>query len=197
MNEEWCSPTPEGAASILASAPPTWWISGGWAIELFVGRPHRTHADIDIGCFRQDLESLLRPLDGWDIRASANGELRPLHRGELPSAEVHTLWCRPRGSACWLLEIVIEEREADEWVYRRDRGVRLPADDIVVTTRTGLRYLRPEIQLLYKSKNPRERDDEDFGAAWPLLPSSARSWLCTTLRMVSPKHAWLVSVRAE
>lgn len=34
----------------------TWRIAGGWAIELFVGRSVRDHSDLEIGCFRPDVE---------------------------------------------------------------------------------------------------------------------------------------------
>jgi len=50
----------------------------------------------------------------------------------------------------------------------------------------GLPYLAPEIQLLYKSKDRRQRDDADFAVIEPLLPVDARRWLQDVLELVAP-----------
>ena len=57
---------------------------------------------------------------------------------------------------------------------------------------TGIRYLRPEITLLYKAALHRPKDDRDLAVAWPLLgrrPSGsgcARPWTGSTRG-----HPWL------
>jgi hypothetical protein len=189
--ETWCSPGPEDTASLLAGAQVQWWFAGGWAIELFVGKVLRRHSDVDIGCLREHLGTLLGVLPDWDVYASASGKLIRVERGTILDPAHHTLWCRPSNSSCWVLEILVEEMEGQDWVYRRDRRIRRPTRDIVAYTATGLCYLRPEIQLLYKSKNPRRRDDDDFQAVWPVLGVDARSWLADNIAMTSPSHAWL------
>jgi hypothetical protein len=168
-----------------------WWFAGGWAIDLFVGHTRRGHADLDIGCFREDVIAMLDALADWDVHASGGGRRVPLERGAALDPTFHALWCRPRDSACWVLEILVEERENEDWVYRRDRRIRLPSRDIVAHTTAGLCCLRPEIQLLYKSKAPRPHDHADFQAAWPLLTVEARSWLADNIRATSPGHSWL------
>lgn len=114
-----------------------------------------------------------------------------LERAAVLDPTVHVLWCRPRNSTCWVLEILIEEREKEDWVYRRDRRIRRPSQDIVAYTTAGLCFIRPEIQLLYKSKAPRHRDHDDFQAAWPLLTVEAKSWLAENIATTSPGHLWL------
>jgi hypothetical protein len=104
---------------------------------------------------------------------------------------VKNLWGRPRGSDSWVIEILLEEREGADWVYRRDPRIRRSADDILDRTRAGLPFLRPEIQLLYKSKDPRARDERDFAAAWSRLSSNARRWLTRALTSVSAVHPWV------
>ena len=146
---------------------------------------------MDIGCFREHLGTLLAALPDWDVYASAGGNLIRQEPGAVLDSTLHTLWCRPSHSSCWVIEILVEEMEGHDWVYRRDRRIRRPALDLVAHTAAGLRYLRPEIQLLYKSKNPRPRDHDDFQAAWPVLAADARSWLADTIAMTSPGHAWL------
>jgi len=191
MGENWCSPRPQEAAALFAQAPVRWWFAGGWAIDLFLNASTRPHADLDIGCFRTDLAGMLEQLSGWDIRVAAQGRLTPVRRGLLLDSAAHGLWCRPARSLCWVLEILVEEDEGSDWIFRRDARIRRAAQDITACTSSGLRYLRPEIQLLYKSRNHRLHDDADFGAAWPLLDADARLWLTTQLRMISPEHPWL------
>jgi hypothetical protein len=188
--ERWCSPTPDEAARTFAPLGVPWWIAGGWAIELFTGES-REHADLDVGCFRADVPAVLEALDGWEIRGAVDEELVLVHRGASLPRTVKNLWCRPRGSDSWVIEILLEEREGADWVYRRDPRIRRSADDILDRTRAGLPFLRPEIQLLYKSKDPRARDERDFAAAWSRLSSNARRWLTRALTSVSAVHPWV------
>ena len=191
MAETWCSPKPEDAFALLARATVPWWFAGGWAIDLFLNAPTRSHADLDVGCFRSDLRAMLQQLPGWDIRVATDGQLTPFGPGSSLAATAHGLWCRPAGSPCWLLEILVEDREGSDWVFRRDRRIRRAATEVVARSGSGLCYLRPEIQLLYKSKDPRPHDVADFNAAWPSLAADARSWLRAKLQATSRDHSWL------
>src|SRR5690349_16504078 len=38
----------------MRSFPAAWWIAGGWAIDLFLGRVTREHSDLEIGIWRDD-----------------------------------------------------------------------------------------------------------------------------------------------
>lgn len=192
MNGIWCSPKPEEAYALLDRTAVPWWFAGGWAIDLFLGASGRAHSDLDIGCFRADLGDVLEQLSGWDVRVAADGRLTPLRPGSSIDSTAHGLWCRPSGSSAWVLEILVEDVDGLDWIFRRDRRVRRPAKDIVARTTSGLQYIRPEIQLLYKSKNHRPRDDSDLAVAWPSLSPDARSWLIEQLLLVSPNHPWLL-----
>jgi hypothetical protein len=66
---------------------------------------------------------------------------------------------------------------------------------IVRRSSDGLPYLAPEIQLLYKSKEPRERDDRDFAQISPLLAADARRWLQHALELTAPDHKWIAVLR--
>lgn len=61
----------------------------------------------------------------------------------------------------------------------------------------GLPYLAPEIQLLYKSKAPRERDEMDFAQTRPLLAPDARRWLRDALELANPGHTWIAALRTS
>jgi hypothetical protein len=45
-------------AHLMQGFPGPWFVSGGWAIDLFVGRVTREHEDREVGIFRQDQQAL-------------------------------------------------------------------------------------------------------------------------------------------
>jgi hypothetical protein len=187
----WCSLNPDGASTLVGGAGVPWWIAGGWAIDLFTGTRSRVHSDLDVGCFRQDLGRLLDLFGGWDVRVAKDGALLPLPTGRPPDSTANTLWLKPAGRECWVLEILIEKRMGADWLYRRDERIKRTADEIFMRNHEDIPYLRPEIQLLYKSKVARPEDEQDFRSAWPLLTPEAKRWLRASLSLVSPEHHWL------
>lgn len=44
----WSPLSAEEVASVLEGMPAPWWIAGGWALDLFVGRTTRAHEDMDV-----------------------------------------------------------------------------------------------------------------------------------------------------
>ena len=53
-------------------------------------------------------------------------------------------------------------------------------------------YQRPEIGLLFKARQIRDKDVGDLDATWPLLDASARSWLRETVALTeADDHPWL------
>jgi hypothetical protein len=90
-------------------------------------------------------------------------------------------------SAPCTFEVLLNEHRGDRWVYRRDPAISRELDDLG-GHRKGIPYLRPEVVLLYKSKNPTRTDEIDFDAVEPLLTGSARSWLREALATCAPQH---------
>jgi hypothetical protein len=86
---------------------------------------------------------------------------------------------------------MIEDVEGTEWCFRRDRRIRLDTSELAWRHRSGLLVLRPEIQLLYKAKQVRPQDQEDFDTTALTLGPNAREWLRTTMTGVHPNHPWL------
>jgi hypothetical protein len=85
---------------------------------------------------------------------------------------------------------MIEESDDGDWVSRRDPGIRRPLASIGRTTSDGIRYLAPEIQLYYKAKDPRPKDEADFTAVLPFLTQPQRQWLSRTLASAFGDHPW-------
>lgn len=192
---EWKRATPGDARQWLSGTLANWWVSGGWALDLHLGRQTRAHGDVDIGVFRDDLPQVLALLPDWQVMEAVGGVLRPLGSPR-PGPDVHSLWAKPAMSNEWWLQILLDERDGSEWVYRRANVVRAPLDAHVLHDAAGLRYLRPEIQLLYKSKAPRDRDEQDLRAVLPSLDRAARDWLRGALERTAPGHPWIGEVDA-
>lgn len=77
----------------------------------------------------------------------------------------------------------------DVWTYRRDPRVRRTAVELW-DVHDGIRFLRPEIQLLHKAPGRRPCDEADLAAALPLLDDQQRRWLRTALDTAHPGHPW-------
>jgi hypothetical protein len=186
----WEPLNPAEVAALFTEAP--WWIAGGHAVELAVGRPVRPHADIDVLLLRRDQLAAQRALAGWEWwAADPPGTLRPWRPGELLPAEVHDIWCRPAGSEQWRIQVMLDESAGDDWVSRHDPRVRRPIGTLTRISPAGIPYLAPEIQLFYKANSPRPKDHVDFDAALPQLSAEQRRWLADAITLGRPTHPWL------
>lgn len=186
----WDPLTPQAVAELFKDAPFLWWVAGGYAIEAFAGRTVREHADIDLGIFRDDEAELHRRLDGWDAHcADPPGILRPWLADETLPARVHDIWVRGQAGGPWRFQFMINEREGTEWIYRRDARTRRDIAELTWDS-GGVRYVAPEVQLLFKAKDPRPKDEVDFETAAPLLRAAQRSWLRVHLEREFPGHDW-------
>ena len=191
-NEEdpWASPPVAEAGTLLDEAGVTWWLAGGQAIDWFVGRTTRPHFDLDLGIWRDEALRVQERLTGWDLRCpDPPGTLRPWMPGERLPPRVHNIWCREDSAGPWRFELQLNDREDGHWVYRRDGRVRVPVADLTLE-RDGVPCLRPEVQLLFKSKLLRDIDEHDFGVAAPLLSPDALAWLAEALEIVDAAHPW-------
>ena len=63
------------ACSLLSSLTVPYWIIGGWAIDLAVGRVTRDHADVDVMLLERDKHALWSDLTGVDVEPA--GTLGP------------------------------------------------------------------------------------------------------------------------
>jgi hypothetical protein len=100
------------------------------------------------------------------------------------------VWLRRAWNEPWEYDVLLAPGDAKTWVYKRDPSVTMPMSD-AYWTRDGIPYLRPEIQLLYKAKALRAKDQRDFEAAWPRLDRTRRQWLHDMLERTLPGHPWL------
>lgn len=187
----WEPATPAQVASLLSTMPCRWWVAGGYAIELAAGRPLRDHGDIDAMMLRSDQRHLHDALHGWECSAvDPPGVLRPWESGEVLPLTVHDLWCRPGPDEPWHLQVMLDETINGEWMSRRHRDIRRPLAKVGQISADGIPYLAPEIQLLYKAKQPRPKDQADFRAILPVLTTQQRRWLSDALAQSFGTHPW-------
>ncbi len=188
----WEPLSPPQIADLFESCPCRWWIAGGHAIDAFVGvLDRRPHEDVDVGLLTRDQTTMQVFLHSWELHcADPPGHLRPWRTGEVLAEPIHDVWARSHASGPWRFQLLLNPADGDEWVYRRDPRIRLPVDEIV-WRRDGIPYLVPEIQLLFKSKTTRPRDEQDFADAVPSLDSRQREWLAEAISLTSSDHPWL------
>lgn len=188
----WEPMDPDLLPALLEGVAAPWWLAGGWAIDAFLARVTRVHEDTDVLVLRRDHLAFRAALADWDVHAAdPPGRLRPWARGEALAGEVHDVWCRRTPDHPWALQLMIDDSDGDDWVYRRDGRLRRPLTSLAGPASDERRQvLAPEIQLLQKSKGRRPKDEADFAVAAPELDVKARAWLREALDLVSPGHPW-------
>jgi hypothetical protein len=187
----WRALEPAAAPHIMSAVAAPWWIAGGWAIDLFVGTQTRAHKDLDLGVRRADAARIIAALPAWEFFEVKDGVLSRLALGTEPRAVVNSLWGRRVGEAHWELELLLDDADGRDWIFRREPSIRRSFEAVLRATPDGTRYLAPEIQLLYKARDLRAQDRSDFEHAVPRFESAAAGWLRDCLSRLHPHHPWL------
>ena len=181
----------EKVGALLRDLRCEWYVCGGWALDLFLGRVTRGHKDVDVAVARRDqseAQGYLRRR-GWELEKAADGSLSPWAVGEELGLPLHAVWCRNEGHDPAFFELLLNEIDEELFRFRRDLTVALPRARMSFASPAGLPALAPEIVLLYKSSNAGEYGG-DFHNAAPALSVEARAWLKGALDRVSPGHPW-------
>lgn len=102
-------------------------------------------------------------------------------------------WMYPRqrgrpGENAWSIDLTVADGDNRVWIYRRDPRLQVPWNLAVLRSESGMPYLAPELQLLFKSHNRRPKDDVDAAAVIPQLDDRQLEFLRARL---GPQHAWI------
>ncbi|MFP5115201.1 nucleotidyltransferase domain-containing protein [Bacillaceae bacterium C204] len=185
MSFEQC----QSITSLMAGFNKTWGIAGGWAIDHFIGKETREHKDIEIAVFRKNQLYLKDYLKEWEFKKVIKGEFHSWENEflELPVHEIHAS-NKLNGAK---IEILLNETKDNDWKFRRDLRISYPLTSVWSYSETGIPYLNPEIVLLYKVKNTREKDHQDFMTIKDYLDIEKKQWLRYAIELHEPKHKWL------
>jgi hypothetical protein len=184
----WAPLSVDEAVQLFTGAPFRWWISGGHALEIHANDSWRPHDDLDIGIIRDQAPLVHAWLTGWDLHIAARRQVSDWNGRPLSAdRQENNVWARRSPQAPWSFDLTVGAGADDRWVYRRDPTLFRPWDRAILRSPTGVPYLAPEIQLLFKSKSVFPKDDLDAERIIPGLGSRERRFLVDHL---SPEHQW-------
>ena len=167
-----------------------WILAGGLALELFVGENYRKHSDIDILIKREHQNDLLDYFEKSRIFISQNGNLLPFDENIFYKFPIQDVWILKEDFSAWCLQIMLYDIEDGFWIYKRNKNIKLK-HDFLFMEKDGIKLIKPEIQLLYKSKSIRPKDEEDFQTVSKNLDANAIKWLNNALTQCYSQHKWI------
>ena len=180
-------------AAEFAGADFEWFIGAGWALDAWLERVGRVHHDVDVIVWRDQQRQMQSWLlaRGWTLYAVQNGSYSPWQSGDALELPIHQLHAE-RGAE--RLEVLLAERDATRWLYRRDPRVSRELSRATFETAFGFDALAPEIVLLFKSKSAaiHAKDQADFERSVTRLRPEAKGWLRDALLVTDPRHPWLL-----
>jgi hypothetical protein len=179
---------------LLSGAPGRWWLSGGHAIDEFLGYSSREHGDIDVTVAREDWPTLHTALSSvLDVWVARRGLLYST-RTTAVTAEDNHLWARWAEGGPWRLQLNLENISAGEWAYRRDK--RITRSIAKASWWSGqMTCIAPAVQLLWKAADASPKDEHDYRLVVPRLARAERAWLGDAIRLAHPSSPW--AARAE
>jgi hypothetical protein len=152
-----------------------WFIAGGWCIDLGIGKITREHEDVDICIFREHAEEVLHYFHGWDIYVALPGEAR-LKRCLTVDDIVPPRYGLHLHKGNDFIELLLTNRSENKILFRKNEQIWMEYEQFVQEDALGRKFVAPEWQLLFKAKEGRSKDDEDFHSALQTqFPSS--SWI--------------------
>ena len=198
--QNWSPLSVSELAQVFAGLAVPWWIAGGWALDLFVGRTTRLHEDSDVAILRRDQLAVQSYLSDWQLfktKQPIPPHLAPWPSGEFLDPSIHDIWARRNlHEGSWRFQLMLMEADGDCWIYRRLPSISGKITDLGLSTDSGIPYLAPEVQLLYKSKTGRPKDLADFLTVLPMLTRSRAEWLRRSLEAQYPAgHSWVAHIR--
>jgi hypothetical protein len=192
----WDPLAPQAVAELLEAAPVRWWLSGGVALDRWLGAPIRPRPNTDVSVVLADLPQLVASIpegyDAWAVRGE--DELVPFAEVD-PGDEVQPVLIRDLATGSWVLRVNVEDGAPRAWVYKRDPRLQLLWERAVLDI-DGIPTGAPEVQLVWKALRPRPEDDVDKDAVLPHLSEEAIAWYERCILSIHPHSSWSIHVRS-
>ncbi|HBL84391.1 MAG: hypothetical protein A2Y17_04810 [Clostridiales bacterium GWF2_38_85] len=191
---------------------------GGHAIDLYLGKETRPHGDIDISAFWEDRNKIIAFMQsqGWIVYEAMGGgvvhlitdtadqkliklnifcvrEGCPFFHAELVENDMYRCDIEHvEQTSLDYIEFLLNKRDDSHFIYSRNKDVRLELDKAILKNR-NIRYLAPELVLLYKSIDLiRVENQQDFNATLPHLTADSKLWLKNALQTSFPDgYEWI------
>lgn len=192
----WEPLTARGAAELVGATSARWWLSGGVALDQWLGRAIRDRPNIDVSTTPGDLSQLVAALPAGYSAWAPDGEdgVTPFAEAS-PDSDLQPVRIRDDRTGAWVLQVNVEDGIDGAWLYRRDPRLQLPWDRAVLEV-DGIPTGAPEVQLVWKALRPRPQDDVDKDAVFPQLSDEARAWFERAILSIHPHSTWSIHVRS-
>lgn len=189
---EWAPLSPTELAEQMRGFDRPWWIVGGWAIEAATGF-RREHEDTDMSILARDVPAFAEFMKGrWHVWNNVGGILHPLgERWPDVDDPRSQLWLRASAKDPWIVDIPLTPDANGLWTNKFLEGHTAAVEDVTWVAEDRIRYLLPEIVLVYKARLRRAKDEPDFAATLPTLTEHRRQWMREALGSVAPDHPWI------
>jgi aminoglycoside-2''-adenylyltransferase len=188
----WDPLDPAGVALFMNGFTRPWWVVGGWAIDAFTG-VRRRHDDVDVSIFASDVPALREHVgDRWHLWSLADGDMRPLtYRHPEVFHPASQLWVRKHSGAPWVIDLPLTPDRDGLWTNKFVADHVGPIEEVTWLADDQVRYLNPEIVLLFKARLRRAKDEQDLARTWPLLTEEKQVWLREMIHRTDANHPWL------
>ncbi|GAA3939798.1 nucleotidyltransferase domain-containing protein [Microbacterium soli] len=186
----------ESVAGLLTGADVRWWLSGGVALDRWLGHGIRPRRNIDVSVVARDLAALVGSLpDGFSAWIETEDDALVALTAADADADVQAVRILDDTAEAWVLQVNVEDGAPRAWVYKRDPRLTLPWASAVLDV-DGVPTGAPEVQLVWKALRPRPEDDIDKDAVLPRLDERARSWYERAILSIHPHSSWSIHVRS-
>lgn len=187
----WDPLDPTSIASFMDGFDRPWWIIGGWSIEAFTG-VSRSHEDMDISILSSDAEAFRLFLgDRWTPWNVDDSWFRPFDHRFIDVRPDSQVWVRRDAHSPWVLDVPLTPDTDGRWTNKRHRAHTEDLDDVTWIAPDGLRYARPEVTLMFKAAQVRDKDRQDALVTIPRLDAGAKRWLRDAVARMDPDHEWV------
>ncbi|AWN49042.1 amino acid transporter [Methylobacterium terrae] len=194
-DEAWDAWSPHELGRHLREAVFPWYVAGGWALDVWHGRPTRKHEDLEFAVIREHanyFRAILHDLEFFTVKNGTIEYLPPF--ADVPS-DVWQLWGGDMRQGCWRVDMMMEPGTQELWIYKRDQTIRMARSDAVRVSETGIPYLAPIITFLFKAKHRRKKDQRDFDFAYSKFSTGEKYQLAIWLEKLHPGHEWIGRLR--
>ncbi|WP_205702557.1 MULTISPECIES: nucleotidyltransferase domain-containing protein [Burkholderia cepacia complex] len=188
--DAWNAWHPAELARRLNAIHLPWCVVGGWALDLWHGAQTREHDDLEFTVLREDFGTFRRAFGDLAFYTAHAGVLDKLPENQDAPSGIMQFWGFDCAAESWRIDMMIAPGTNEWWAYKRDPSFKRPRAEMVMKTADGIPYLNPSAVLLFKARDRRPKDRQDFDRALPKLPAVEREWLKECLDVLHPGNEW-------